>query len=110
MRRRAEFDAALARVSIERAGYAAYEVAQVHAYGSEIDQAFSWLKRACEQKDFVLFFVKDDSLFKNIERDPHYKAFLHKMKLPKKRSSRFCFATDLSERDTHARQILFNYV
>jgi hypothetical protein len=45
-------------------------------------KAFSRLNRSYDQKDVELFLVKDDPLLKNIEGDPRYRAFLHKMKLP----------------------------
>ena len=51
MGRKAESDAALARVSKERGSDVAFEVAQAHAYRGESDQAFAWLDRAYAQKD-----------------------------------------------------------
>jgi TolB-like protein len=81
MGRRAESDTALGRLTQERAGDAAFEIAQAHAYRGEIDQAFSWLNRAYDQKDVELFLIKGDPLLKNLDGDPRYKAFLHKMNL-----------------------------
>jgi TolB-like protein len=82
MQRRPESDTALARLTKERAGEAAFEIAQVHAYRGELDQAFTWLNRAFDQKDIELFLIKGDPLLKNLEGDPRYKAFLQKMNLP----------------------------
>ena len=82
MKRKAESDAALVRASNAYAEHWAYVVAQVHAYRGEIEQALAWLDRAYRQKDVALYRVKGDPLLKNLEPDPRYKAFLHKMKLP----------------------------
>jgi TolB-like protein/Flp pilus assembly protein TadD len=82
MGRKADSDAALARVTKERAGDVAYEIAQAHAYRGEADQAFAWLDRAYDQKDIELYWIKGDRLLKSLEGDPRYKAFLQKMKLP----------------------------
>jgi TolB-like protein len=81
MGRRAESDAALARLIQARANDAAFEIAQVHAYRGEVDQAFEWLDRAYGQKDAELFWIKGDPWLKNLESDPRYKAFLKKMSL-----------------------------
>jgi TolB-like protein len=82
MGRKADSDAALARVTKERAGDVAYEIAQAHAYRGEADQAFAWLDRAYDQKDIELYWIKGDRLLKSLEQDPRYKAFLRKMNLP----------------------------
>jgi TolB-like protein/Tfp pilus assembly protein PilF len=82
MGRKADSDAALARVTKERAGDVAYEIAQAHAYRGEADQAFAWLDRAYDRKDIELYWIKGDRLLKNLEGDPRYKAFLGKMNLP----------------------------
>jgi TolB-like protein len=82
MGRRSESDAALARLTKNRANDAAFEIAQVHAYRRELDQAFDSLDRAYRQKDVELFWIKGDPLLKTLEADPRYKAFLRKMNLP----------------------------
>jgi tetratricopeptide (TPR) repeat protein len=82
MGRKAESDATLARLTKERANDAAFEIAQVHAYRGEIDQAFTWLERAYDQKDVELYWIKTDPWLKNLEPDARYKAFLQKMRLP----------------------------
>ena len=82
MGRKAESDAALARVTKERGGDVAFEIAQAHAYRGEADQAFAWLDRAYDQKDVELYWIKGDRLLKSLEQDPRYKAFLRKMNLP----------------------------
>jgi TolB-like protein len=82
MGRNAESDAALARVTKERASDVAFEIAQAHAYRGEADQAFAWLDRAYVQKDIELYWIKGDRLLKSLEGDSRYRAFLKKMNLP----------------------------
>ena len=80
--RRAESDAALARVVQQDAQDEASEIADAYAYREELNQAFTWLERAYRQKDTVLYLIKGDPFFKNLKGDPRYKAFLRKMNLP----------------------------
>jgi hypothetical protein len=54
----------------------------VIAVRGEKDRAFEWLNRAYEARDEDLYIIKDDPLFKNLEGDPRFKAFLKKMNLP----------------------------
>jgi len=82
MGRKTDSNAALARVTKERAGDVAYEIAQAHAYRGETDEAFAWLDRAYDQRDVELYWIKGDRLLKRLEDDPRYKAFLRKMNLP----------------------------
>jgi adenylate cyclase len=82
MGRRAESDAALAKLVREHAQDDAMEVAGAYAYRGEPDQAFAWLERAYRQKDSGLYLIKADPFFKNFNGDPRYKAFLRKMNLP----------------------------
>jgi hypothetical protein len=70
------------RLTKERAGEHAFQIAQAHAYRGELDQAFGWLDRAFDQKDAELYWIKGDPLLKKLEADPRYKAFLRKMNLP----------------------------
>ena len=61
---------------------AAFQIAEIYAYRGEADKAFEWLERAYKQRDAGLTLMKGDPLLRNIERDPRYRAFLQKMKLP----------------------------
>ena len=47
----AESDAALRALSQKFAGEWAYQIAEVHAFRGEIDEAFAWLDRAYAQRD-----------------------------------------------------------
>ena len=79
---KAESDRELA-AAIARDGAAwPSEIARVYAFRGEKDQAFAWLEKAYEKRGEDLYFVKGDPLFKNLEGDPRYTAFLHKMNLP----------------------------
>jgi TolB-like protein/Tfp pilus assembly protein PilF len=80
--RRPQADAALAEFIANHASVAAYQIAQVHAFRGEKDQAFEWLDRAYAQRDSGLTEVKSDALLRNLHGDPRYTAFLRKMKFP----------------------------
>jgi TolB-like protein/predicted Zn-dependent protease len=75
-------DQALARLVADNDVNIAMSLAEVYAYRGERDKAFAWLDMAFKQKDAFLWFIKADPLLKNLESDPSYKAFLHKMNLP----------------------------
>jgi TolB-like protein/tetratricopeptide (TPR) repeat protein len=80
--RKAESDSQLAE-AIRRNGTSwPSETARTYAFRGEKDRAFEWLDRAYEQRDPDIYTFKGDPLFKNLENDPRYKAFLRKMNLP----------------------------
>jgi Tfp pilus assembly protein PilF len=60
----------------------ACQIAEIYAYRGEADKAFEWLERAYKQRDSGLTSMKSDPLLRNIEKDPRYRPFLQKMKLP----------------------------
>jgi TolB-like protein/Tfp pilus assembly protein PilF len=80
--RKAESDEALKALITQSADTDAYDVAMTYAYRRDKDLAFLWLDRAYAQKDQGLKEIVGERLFKNIEGDPRYKAFLKKMNLP----------------------------
>jgi TolB-like protein/Tfp pilus assembly protein PilF len=80
--RRSESDAALAVMKDKHAEIAAYQIAQVHAFRGEADLAFVWLGRAYDQRDAGVPQIMGDRLMRGLVGDPHYKAFLRKLKLP----------------------------
>lgn len=59
----------------------AYQVAQVHAWRGERDQAFAWLDRALAQDDSGLIFVQADPMLASLVADPRYAALLRTMGL-----------------------------
>jgi TolB-like protein len=75
-------DSALGRLTKEYGDRYAFEIAEVYAFRSQLDQAMQWLERAYAQKDAILYYVKGDWPLKNLEADPRFKAFLSKMNLP----------------------------
>ena len=80
--RQAESDAALKTLIAKYADTQAYYVAMTYAYRGDRALAFQWLDRAYEQRDQGFIAFVGEPLFKNIEGDPRYKAFLLKMNLP----------------------------
>jgi TolB-like protein len=61
---------------------AAYQVAEVHAWRGETDQAFEWLERARLQADTGISLIKTDPLLRKIRGDPRFAVMLRKLKLP----------------------------
>jgi TolB-like protein len=80
--RKAESDAQLTEAIRHNGNSWPSEIARVYAFRGEKDRAFEWLNRAYELRDEDLYLIKDDPLFKNLDGDPRYKAFLQKMNLP----------------------------
>ena len=80
--RKADSDEALKSLIAKFADTQAYYVAMTYAYRGDRDLAFQWLERAYEQRDQSFRELVGEPLFKNIEGDPRYKAFLKKMNLP----------------------------
>ena len=81
--RKADSDSALAKLLEGHAEQYAFRIAQVYGFRGEAGETLKWLERAYAQKDSGgLPVIKGDPLFKKIEGDPRYKAFLKKMNLP----------------------------
>jgi TolB-like protein len=80
--RKADSDAALARMLKEHPDRSAFEIANVYAFRGQSDEAMHWLDRAYSQKDIGLFVVKEELPLKGFAADPRFKAFLRKMNLP----------------------------
>jgi TolB-like protein/Flp pilus assembly protein TadD len=75
-------DAALAEVLAKDKETFAFQIAEIYSSRGEVDEAFKWLERAYAGRDAGLSEMKSDPLFKNLEADPRYTAFLKKMRLP----------------------------
>jgi serine/threonine-protein kinase len=80
--RKKEADAALGELIEKFQNESAFQIAEVYAFRGEVDRSFEWLERAYIQRDAGLAWTKISPLFKNVERDPRYAAFLKKMRLP----------------------------
>jgi tetratricopeptide (TPR) repeat protein len=78
---KADSDAALARMLKDHANRT-FEIAGVYAFRGQSDEAFKWLDLAYTQKDPYLYSIRGEPTLKNLEKDPHYKAFLKRMNLP----------------------------
>jgi eukaryotic-like serine/threonine-protein kinase len=81
--RLAESRAALQELEQKEGHGWAFQIAQVHAFAGEADEAFLWLDRALEQRDMgAALEVKGDPLLRRIRGDPRYAALLARMGLP----------------------------
>jgi len=80
--KRADSDAAVARMIKDQADGNAYGIAEVYAYRGQPDEAMHWLERSYSQKEPFLFFVKTEIAPTMPANDPAFKAFLKKMNLP----------------------------
>jgi TolB-like protein/Tfp pilus assembly protein PilF len=80
--RRADSDAAIARMIKEQAQGNSYGIAEVYAYRGEYDEAMRWLDRAYVQKEPFLVFVRAEIAPTMHAGDPRFAAFLKKMNLP----------------------------
>ncbi len=80
--RKADSDTAVMNLERNFADTRAYEIAQVHVYRGEIDQAFNWLEHAYEDHDRSLALIKADPYMKPLRDDPRYRSLLRKMNLP----------------------------
>ena len=75
--------AALEEAKAKYARNQSYQIALVHAYRGEIDEAFEWLERAYIARDTGLaWFLRTDPFLANIRGDARYTALLGKMNLP----------------------------
>jgi len=63
------------------AGFA-FQVASVHAWRDESDQAFEWLERAYSQRDGGMAMIKYDPFITRLRADPRYAALVRKLGLP----------------------------
>jgi len=68
--RKAESTSALSDLKKRFAEIDAADVAYVHAYRGEIDEAFEWLDRACLNHDSGLLDVKSNWLLTRLHGDP----------------------------------------
>jgi TolB-like protein/DNA-binding winged helix-turn-helix (wHTH) protein len=85
MGRRAESDAALAKLIQEHGQDGAFVISRAYGYRVGLDQAFTWLERAYHQKDTWLWTIKLDQvdpLLKDFAHDSRFADFLRKMNLP----------------------------
>ena len=78
----AESRAALDELVRTQGHGAAFQIAEVHAWRGETDQAMAWLERAFEARDSGLALeVKGDPLLRSVRKDPRYATLLSRMNL-----------------------------
>ena len=77
----AESDALLSELKARHAQQSAYQIAEVHGFRRETDQAFEWLEHSYRQRDSGTGLLKCDPLLRNLHHDPRWLPFLRKMNL-----------------------------
>jgi len=77
--RKAESDAALAKLIAEREKGSAFNIASVLAFRGEPDRAFEWLDKAVAYRDTGITTVMFDHLLDNLHGDPRWLPFLRKV-------------------------------
>ena len=75
-------DQALAELETQARDLWPMSIAEAHAFVGHKDLAFEWLRRAYDEKDTTLYWIKGDPLLRSLEADARYKLFLRKMNLP----------------------------
>jgi len=60
----------------------AYQIAEVHAWRGEKDQAIDWLERAYQQHDGGMTYVAYDRYLDSLRGDARFRALLSRLKLP----------------------------
>ncbi len=59
-----------------------YQIAEVHAWRGEKDQAFEWLERCYRDRDSGLLLARFDPLLRDLRGDGRYRDLMRRMKLP----------------------------
>jgi tetratricopeptide (TPR) repeat protein len=60
----------------------AFPIARIHAALKENDQAFEWLRKACDERDSAVIWIKVDPTLDNLRSDPRFAQVLNHMGLP----------------------------
>jgi len=79
--RHADSNRALAEYETKYASHSAMQIAEVHAYRGEVDEAFVWLERACAQHDPGITDLLDDPWLTSVKGDPRYVELLNRVRL-----------------------------
>lgn len=77
--KKAESDAALAKLTAEHASDSAYNIAYVHGFRGEDNLAFQWLEKAIAYQDTGLSDVAFEPAFAGIRQDPRWTRMLRKL-------------------------------
>jgi TolB-like protein/tetratricopeptide (TPR) repeat protein len=73
---------ALEALAARYAHTGASDIAAIHAWRGEKDEAFKWLERALEQHDAGMVGFRTDPFFRSLRGDARFAALLRRMKLP----------------------------
>ena len=92
-----ESDAALAELVEKYADHALYNIAAIHAYRDEPDQAFAWLEKAYTHRDGGLSEIVSDPLLANIQDDPRMQSFLERIGRSPQQLAAIDFEVDLPQ-------------
>jgi TolB-like protein/DNA-binding winged helix-turn-helix (wHTH) protein/tetratricopeptide (TPR) repeat protein len=79
--RHPDADRALADLSNRYSGHP-YSVAMVYASRGQADDAFQWLERARQVRDFEIVWIKTEPEFEPLHADPRFAALLTQLALP----------------------------
>jgi TolB-like protein/Tfp pilus assembly protein PilF len=80
--RREEAQSPLQRMSEEDGAVAAFQLAELFAFGGAPDEAFAWLERARAQRDPGLSALLGNPLLANLHADPRWAGLLETLALP----------------------------
>jgi adenylate cyclase len=80
--RRSDADRAIALAEQKWGNGMAWNIACFYGSRNDSDRAFYWLERAYGQHDGGIHLLKIEPTIRNLQRDPRYRALLHKMNLP----------------------------
>jgi hypothetical protein len=60
----------------------AFGIARIYAALGEKKQAFAWLRRACDERDPLVIWLKVDPTLDNLRKDAEFTQLLKDMGLP----------------------------
>ena len=83
MERPDEADSLLQQMIIEHGHDAAYQVAEIYAFGGDVGEAFNWLDRAYRQRDGGMSELIGNYFLANLENDVRWRELLIKVSLKK---------------------------
>ncbi|MEE8496757.1 MAG: hypothetical protein V3S21_09815 [Xanthomonadales bacterium] len=78
-----EADSLLQQLIIDRGNDAAYQVAEIYAFGADVDAAFYWLDRAYRQRDGGMSELIGNYFLSNLENDVRWRELLIRVSLNK---------------------------
>ncbi len=92
---KAKSDAALAETVDKYGKDAAYNIAYIHAWRGEPDDAFEWLDKAIEYKDSGLPMIAIEPFFASLHDDPRWLPLLSKLGRAPEQLAKISFVIDL---------------